>query len=177
MKKTIILSSLFAGLIVICVLIALAVENVNRTPYEYLQSRNNVSSGPVESINELLCYEDIGNNEYIIFFINKNNNISCTILRKTPFSYKTIAISGELELTELEDFPGQLFYSAYNNKRNYFVKAPTNWVCWAVVRDDVTLYVDGVEAQEVELNQHSFNIAFALGDGVLQDLPEHEFSR
>ena len=63
------------------------ISQKDETPYAFLQG--NAGDYGATSPYEFLCQADIGDNKYAVFYTNRNNNVSCAIIKKTysPIKY------------------------------------------------------------------------------------------
>ena len=170
MLKNKVILAIFITLFVFLSLV-LITKNIGQSPYEFLENYFNHNSSNSERVDEILFYYDLGNNEFVIFYINKNGTASCAIIRRTFLSYRVLLISSEVSLEKEKETEtiGFLFHS-YNNSKD--------WIYWGIIHDkDKSVRIDDIEAKMVSFDRHSFRIAFLAGHRKdLQYLPSLELN-
>jgi hypothetical protein len=148
---------------------ALAVANHFRTPYDCLISR---SFDEEQNATSLLAQNDLGNGEYILFYVNENSNTACAIVKKGLVFNEILDISAELpfdgELADDED-SGEDAVPA-EDSADYLLGSYGNgakWLLWGVIRDSQTrqILVDNRKANIVDIPPYGIRLYYLLGDG------------
>lgn len=156
------------GIIILVVFICglcLVIKNVNQSPYDFL--KNTKSSSEAERAKELLYQDDDGNNKYIVFYVNENDNAACAIINKGYFSYNTLRISSEVLIAN-ETEPADFHFSLYNKGQD--------WIYWGIIRDDKIrqVLINEKEANLVD-TAYGFRICYLIGTEPVEPIePEHE---
>lgn len=145
--------------ILLCVLLYFLVKKYTQDPFDYLKS--NAGSDNATSVNELL-YQTNNSNEYVIFYVNGNNNLACAIMKKTFLSYKILTVSSEVSLSNQSD-SAQFHWSAYNSGKN--------WIDWGLIRDNHTksVLVGHKAVKLVPIQPYSFRIYYLMGTKTTQE--------
>ncbi|MDD3504869.1 MAG: hypothetical protein PHE63_12420 [Eubacteriales bacterium] len=136
--------------LILLITILLVVKSNNRSPYDFLQKYNRLSKA--ENASEFLYQADVGDSEYLVFYINENGNAACAIIKKSFLNYTIQTISSEIHLSDT-DQSANFHYSSYSNGQK--------WIYWGIIRDSnvKNVLVDDTEANLAD-SAYSFRICY-----------------
>jgi hypothetical protein len=140
------------------------ISQKDETPYAFLQG--NAGDYGATSPYEFLCQADIGDNKYAVFYINRNNNVSCAIIKKNIFIYKILKISSELSPVS-DCGKGNFLYSSYKNGKR------REWIDWGVIYDPgiKQVLVNKKKANLLTVKTYDFRLSYFTGDETEKEIP------
>ncbi len=149
--KKIIVVSLSVVILVLCV--SLIITKGKQTPYDYLKKSN---SDNLISPSEMLYQETLDTGFDVVFYIDRRGLFNCAVIKKNFFNYRTLEISGSLDITNA----GTYIYSSFDDGQT------RQNICWGVITDnDVTeVFLDNEPCNIADVS-NNFRIFWLMGLG------------
>lgn len=124
-----IIVSLFVVIVVVLVLcVSFLIKRGKQTPYDYLINSNRDN---LITPSELLYQETLDTGSDIVFYIDRRGLCNCAVIKKDLFDYRTIGISGSLDISGTEKYIFSSF-AAEQDGHN---------ICWGVLTDSAVTNV------------------------------------
>lgn len=110
-------------------------------------------------IKEILFCELIDDKYYIIFYLNKNDNLNCSIIKRELMNYKVLEIGAEVATRKNGYYQQSLIVS------NSFYDGKTYLrIVWGAVYDeDINkIYMSGDKLKLISLEEYIFRLSYKL---------------
>lgn len=152
------------SIIIFIILNMTLITKYNQTPYQFLQNKLIASSSTSPS--EFLYQSKIDDKQYIIFYINENNNMSCAILKRNWINYSILDVSGEMSLFDDTKKTNHLF-SSYKNAQN------REWIDWGIIYDNniKKVMINEKDINIIDLSLYKLRIYYLLGNETEKTIP------
>lgn len=130
----------------------------NRTPFETMQYYSN-------DVAELLFEEPTDGNLEVVFYLDDNGNIWCSILRKQLLGYHILRISGAISPKSTSTTG---ITSSFQSHKKIL------WVNWRIVTDSTVQAVAFGESKMnmTEITPYGYRICWLIGEGPIETLDE-----
>jgi hypothetical protein len=149
------------AIVLLVIVLSLLIISIYRyrisTPYDVLCEQGRYGA------NECLLEVNMGDNEYIVFYLADNNKVVATIIQKGLLRYN-IRYSSEISLAYIS-----------NSDFRFGVFEEKKWMFWGVLYDTSIkeIYVEDVNVN-ISDTSYPFSICYLIGDGSPQEMPNYE---
>lgn len=157
MKRHIRITAIILFVAVFSLFIVHIYRHYTSNPYDILSEQGRYGA------NECLLEANMGNSEYIVFYLSDNNKITATIMQKGLLRYN-IQYSSDIPLANINN--SDFRFGTFDRDR---------WIFWGVLYDVSVkeIYVEDENARILKTS-YPFSICYITGDGTLQEVPNYE---